>query len=111
MMARFSVTYEIVTDESSEQGDAASRGFIAQDLDLRSAVNTVGETASPHCSRECIETDEYPIRAPRWITVTNGRDWITGESESRSLHIPKSATDATRRRIARLFGLKVEARP
>ncbi len=106
-MGQFSVTYEIVTDESAEQGEAESRGYVAEDIGLREAFKLVQETESPHCSTESIECDESPIRSPRWVTVTSGRDWLSGDSESRSLHIPDHATAATRRRIARLFGLSV----
>lgn len=110
-MAQFNVTYELTTNESAADGDAAERGFIGQDVSLREAFGLVLETRTSHCERSCIQADEWPIRAPRWITVMNGADWIEGIAEDRALHIPENATDATRRRIARLFGLKVEARP
>ena len=37
----FHVTYQIVTEESAEQGEAAESGFIDKDLGLREAVNAV----------------------------------------------------------------------
>ena len=99
----FSVTFEIVTPESAEHGDAESRGHIVAGVSLREAVQCVGETESPHCSRECIECDELPVTAPHWITVYNSPDYLTGASESRSLHIPEGVTAASRVRIARLM--------
>ena len=70
----FSVTYEIVTPESAEDGDFA------------------------------VEADECPVHAPRWITVTNGLEYESGAFESRSLHIPESVTVASRMRLARYLG-------
>lgn len=106
-MATFSVTYEKWDDDALEAGDTDDRGYIAKDLPLREAVETVCETDSSQCEQTGIEANECPIRAPRWITVTNSADWIEGIAEIRSLHIPDHVTGATRRRIARLFGLKV----
>ena len=40
-MATFNVTYEIVTEESAAEGDAEERGFIAEGLTLRDAVDLV----------------------------------------------------------------------
>lgn len=102
----FNVTYEIVTNESAENGDCAESGFIAENINLRDAVRLVTETKSSHCAQECVECDEWPMRAPRWVTVYNGRNWSSGESENRSLHIPEGVTPASRRRIARLVGAR-----
>ncbi len=107
-MLGFNVTYEIVTKESAEQGDAEERGFICESVSLREAIDALNTTRTAHCDGvQAIETDEYPVRAPRWITITNGMEFYTGACESRSLHIPETATDATRRRIARLCGVHV----
>jgi hypothetical protein len=106
-MNAFKVTYEIVTPESAEQGDAEERGFIAQGVTLREALKAVRDTRTSRVGGvECIECDEYPIRAPRWVTVQNGMEYETGACESRSLHIPAHVTDASRRRIARLVGAR-----
>lgn len=37
-MQGFAVTYEIVTEESSREGDAAKRGFLGQDISGHSAM-------------------------------------------------------------------------
>lgn len=34
----FAVTYEIVTEESARDRDAAERGFLGQDLSFRDAI-------------------------------------------------------------------------
>lgn len=104
-MPKFHVTYEIVTPESAEHGDAAERGFVTPggwrheinstdindpglDLDLRSAVNLIG----------CVEN------SGSWFTETDGRDdYRTGANERRSLHPPRNITPASYARLARLL--------
>ena len=105
---KFSVTYEIVTQESAEHGDAEERGYICEDSDLRSALTELHETRTSRVDGvECIDCDSYPTTAPRWITVTNGMEYETGAQESRSLHLPAGITPASARRIARLVGARI----
>ncbi len=107
MPALFNVTYEIVTPESAENGDTEENGFIAERVPLREAIHLVNETRTEHVSGvKCIETDEYPVRSPSWITVVNGMEFLTGAQESRSLHMPDNLTPASRLRIARLLGVR-----
>jgi len=101
-MLKFSVTYEIVTPESAEHGDAAERGYIAQDIPLREAIDELGY------GTQGIESNEYPVTDPRWITAycTNDgtrRFYEQGETESRSLHFPDSMTAASKLRVCRLL--------
>lgn len=104
-MTGFNVTYEIVTPESAEDGEAAELGFIAEGVTLREALEFVSETRTSHVGGvHAIEANEYPVRAPRWITVSNGMEFMTGAYESRALHFPDSVTGASRRRVARLMG-------
>lgn len=105
-MLTFNVTYEIVTPESAEHGDAEERGFILEGATFREAFCAAHETRTNRVDGiETIEADEWPIRAPRWFTVVNGTEFETGAHESRSLHLPDHVTTASRRRVARLFGL------
>ena len=107
-MARFSVTFEIVTQESAEQGDAEERGFICEGASLREALADVNATRTNEVDGvECIETDSSPCCKPRWVTIVNGMEYRTGAQESRSLHIPDCVTDASARRIARLVGARI----
>ena len=107
MPALFSVTYEIVTQESAADGDAEERGFILQNAALREALQELHATRTSHVSGvESIECDESPVRAPRCVTVYNGMEYLTGAQESRSLHIPDGVSCASRRRIARLAGVR-----
>ncbi len=101
----FSVTYEIITEESAEDGEAAEHGFIGENLSLREAIDLVGETESSHCERSCVEASDSRIGEARWFTVYNSADWIDGNAESRSLHVPEGVTASSRRRIARLLGI------
>lgn len=99
MRAKFAVTFEIVTPESAEHGDAESRGFVGEALTLREALRELG------CGH--IEADSYPLTrstAPRWFTRYGETDYRTGADESRALHIPESITPASRLRLARLIG-------
>lgn len=105
---KFAVTYEIVTPESAEHGDAEERGYVCEDSDLRSALRDVYDTRTYDGSGiSSIDCDSYPATAPRWVTVCNGMEWTTGAQESRSLHLPASITPASARRIARLAGARI----
>lgn len=98
MRARFSVTYETVTDESAEHGDAAARGYVLESCTLREAIDELG------CGH--VEADCYPVTlhtAPRWFTCYHGIDYRTGNDESRALHVPDTITAASRLRLARLL--------
>lgn len=106
MQLRFNVTYEIVTPESAACGDIEELGFIAKNCTLRDAINRVFETRTSQCSGvECAEANESPVRAPRWVTVYNGVEYLTSAYESRSLHIPDTVTPSSARRLARLLGV------
>jgi len=100
-MTKFSVTYEIITEASAEHGDCADCGYLAGNLSLRDALSMVCATESAHCSQSSIEPNDSD--SPDWITVYNSANYISGNYENRSLHIPRHVTRASRRRIARLF--------
>lgn len=99
--ARFTVTYDIVTSESAEDGDVAEAGFVCpggwrfgadEDADvavtLRDALRLVG----------CVED------SGTWFTETDGReDYRTGAVERRALHPPRNITPSSYARIARLL--------
>ncbi len=107
---RFKVTYEIVTPDSAEYGDAAYRGFLPRSGTLPRR-NNMPKRPSLFSLREAfdmmngtIEADSSPCQTPRWITCYL-RDEPSG-SEVISLHLD-GATNASKRRIGRLFGLKI----
>jgi len=102
-MLKFNVTYEAITKESAEQGDADSRGFLCQDESFRFAFDLWRQEASGgYC-----EADSYPISAvfpPRWLTIGGDMHWLTGEYRNVSLHFPRGITPSSAMRIARLAG-------
>ena len=99
MPITFNVTYEIVTQESAEHGDAEERGFVSENNTLRDAVADLFDIRQ---AITCIEADEAPVTSPRWITVYGGMNDRDGSFESRSLHIPDNVTTSSRMRIWRL---------
>lgn len=100
---KFSVTYEIVTPESAEQGDAESRGFICWDVTLREALQSLFETRTSQVDGiSAIEPNDSEYQRARWMTVYNGAEYLTGANESRSIHFPERVTGATRARLVRL---------
>lgn len=105
-MSAFNVTYEIVTDESAEHGEAAESGFVAENVTLRDAIENLS-AASNFCELASIEADCWPIshdNPPRWITYQYSRDWEYGDCESRSIHFPRGITPSSAIRVARLLG-------
>jgi hypothetical protein len=97
----FSVTYNIVSNE----GDFNESGFVAEDVGLRDAIGELFDTHTTHCGGvESIEPSDSDVGSARWFTVNNSTEYLTGECESRSLHLPKSITRASRLRLARLIG-------
>lgn len=103
-MLKFNVTYEIMTPESAEYGDADERGFIVEGASLRDALDYVFSTRTSQCEGvEAVEANEYPVVSPGWITVYNGIEYLTGAHESRSIHFPDNMTASSRVRVARLM--------
>jgi hypothetical protein len=101
---RFNVSYEIVTQESAEHGDAAENGFIAESVSLREAIDSVFETRTSRVDGvTAIEPNDSDLRRASWISVYNGMEFETGAHESRSIHLPKNLTGSSRARIARLM--------
>jgi hypothetical protein len=98
MSKKFSVTYEIITPESAENGDVEESGYVDQDLTLREAINEF--------SCDNVEMDSYPCslsNPPRWFTGEYNVSCATGAEERRSLHLPRNITPSSAMRIARLL--------
>lgn len=99
----FDVTYEIVTPESAERGDAEERGYIGFNLGLRDAIYEVLQTRTSLVEGiEAIEFSDSSVENARWLDVCNGAEFETDAQESRSLHFPEHLTASTKRRIMRL---------
>ena len=106
-MRGFTVTFEHYGHDAAIRGEADEAGFICQDTSLRNALRDLGESDSASAGNvECVEANESPMQAPRWVRLLRTADFRTGRYESRSLHIPEHVTPASRRRIARLCGVE-----
>lgn len=110
MNKQFNVTFEryLPHDDDEDVCDADERGFALEDATLREAIAEAGGL------RASYEANESPARSPRWFTNDRYNDgthefYTQGITESRSLHIPENVTAASRRRIARLLGVRVVA--
>ena len=105
MQNGFAITFEDMTPESAEQGDAEARGFEYEDTDIKTATSYLRNMGALGC--HC-EADSSPIsaeRPPRWFTFYNvEEDYRTGRVRSMSLHLPRNVTGSTAMRIARLVG-------
>ena len=96
----FSVSYSLVSNE----GDLNESGFVAENVRLRDAIGELFDTCTAHCGGvESIEPSDSDIGSARWFTVNNSMEYLTGEHESRSLHLPESITRASRIRLARII--------
>ena len=99
----FNVTYEIWDYSDIDAGDTDKRGFVSKNVTFSEALYDVGQYApEPSCS---------DVSAARWFSNDEyDIDIVTGETEQRSIHIPDNITDASRIRIAKLLGAKIEPR-
>ena len=98
----FAVTYETVTPESAEYGEADERGWILEGGTLRDAWEVLRNAGA--IGRH-VEADSHPVRDPRWFTFYDvSEDYATGAATSYSVHLPPTVSPASRMRLARLFG-------
>ena len=115
MKHRFHLTYEVVTEESAQDGDAAERGWLdlyggrhpveapPEPMGFRDAVELFRSESADSASIEpnVVPMDDCP---PRWISAIPTSCDEYGESVTVSLHIPEGVSGASRIRIARLLG-------
>lgn len=82
-MLLLSKTFEIITEESAENGDAEERGFVFEN--------------EPHSFRETVEllrggeTSDSPCdgNARVWVTHYGEMDYRTGDTENESIHFSR----------------------
>jgi hypothetical protein len=100
----FRVSYEIITHESAEHGDAEERGFVLP-----------GEWREPVETKEDVNMglrDAMRLAHPLedsgswWQEVDGREDYATGAREYRAIHPPKNITAASYARVSRLLGFK-----
>lgn len=112
-MKGFSVTFErfFPHDDGDDVCDADERGFVIENVSFRDALRDGLEYREPSHAGPC-EADCYPARGVRFLTFhrwnfESGDHFRDGITETRSLHLPAKLTEASRRRLCRMFGVKV----
>jgi len=110
MTIRFHVTYELVTPESAEQGDAEERGY----CDAQG-----NQYALDNCSPDDIAACTMSLREARnlmpgakdcggWFTsaspVQDHEYFVTNNEVYLSMHPPRNVTPASYHRIRRVLG-------
>jgi hypothetical protein len=99
MKNNWNVTYEVITHESAEHGDAADRGFEAEDVSFRDAVSFFG-----YPWLGVVEANCYPVDGHvRWFTHYGDANLASGDVRNLGLHIPEQITASSRLRLARLL--------
>lgn len=105
MKSRFNVSYEIVTPESAEEGDAAERGVICKGATLRDALADVFATRTSRVDGGDGAQDNN-AGCGESFTVYNGMEYETGAHESRTFHAPSTITRASWSRIKSIVGVR-----
>jgi hypothetical protein len=95
MNARFAITYSETTPESAEEGDYSDTGFIDESCTLREAYNYLRFEGWP------VEASPSCLSFGYCMT-----DYATGTERELCLHFPRTITEASARRVARLFGVR-----
>lgn len=107
------ITYEIVTQESAEHGDAAERGYVEPRFQLRVPIEEVmgneGEWTDESLDWTLREAEQYLGRngmedSGSWFNgLDPDRDYETGAETYESLHPPRNVTASSYARLARIF--------
>lgn len=96
---KFNTTYSIYTQESIENGDSDSSGFLFEDLSLSEQLSEL-----ENCGVDLAygEANCYPLHDVRWITfaVIEHDD---GTFTHHNLHFPEKLSEASRKRICKLL--------
>lgn len=114
MKHRFHLTYEVVTEASARDGEAAESGWldsggyrVTEKPDGLQLCDAVELFRSESADSVQVEPDSAPMRhsPPRWISAIPTSCDEYGESVTVSLHIPPGVSGPSRIRIARLLGV------
>ncbi len=109
MPAMFRVTYEIVTCESAENGEAEEHGFVMPG-DWRDTIETaMGQPRNAYnmTLREAKRLASPHENCGRWWAESYAEpDYETGAVETRAIHPPHNITQASYWRVSRLLGFK-----
>ena len=120
MEKRFRLTFEVITEESARDGDAARRGFVSdagRPWISPAESDWMPEVPDTFCLRDAVdfltsrdshgpvEADSCPVSRkspPRCFTYGGTVD-MDGESTSVSMHVPGTVSPSSAMRIARLL--------
>lgn len=112
---RFRLTYSVTTEFSAINGDFAFHGFLPRSGVVPNRIN-MPKTPAEFTLRRAFEimeadarsvsADSWPCTVPRWLSIVDESDWHTdGRSVEISIHL-EHLSDASARRVARLFNCK-----
>lgn len=97
----FAVTYEIVTPDSAEHGEAEEIGYVSpgQWRDSKPQLMSL---------REAMRLCSPAYDCGRWWAEHGGDrcNYRTGAVETRSIHPPRNITESSYKRISRMLGCR-----
>jgi len=106
MKKRFSITFEITTPESAEDGDFAEIGFVEPEFGIQIPIGEIEPGAAPLMTlRQALDRLAVPFLEDcgTWFCEMDSRhDFRSGAEERRSLHPPENITGASYARLRRL---------
>ena len=79
-MLKLSMTYEIITPVSAENGEVEETGFVFKDEEHEA------RELARYIKREGFTVPSDSRGVPRWLTCYGEMDYRTGEVENRSIH-------------------------
>jgi hypothetical protein len=91
---RILVTYEIITSESADEGDAAERGWVDDEGSSmepdeydEEGITAVDKAIKFLCHDGATEASSYPFSVGTWYTTEGDPDYRTGETEYHGYHL------------------------
>lgn len=102
-MGMFRVTYEIVTDESAEHGDAAEIGFMLPGGWYVTLEQALADKEGDYSMtlREAVSLATPNYDAGTWLGELDGNRTLDGAWQRRDLHPPRNITPASYKRLKR----------
>jgi len=107
-MPKFRVTYQVVTEESAQDGNFAEHGY-ALPGGYKFSIKDVSARPNPISDyemslREAIGISVFPEDSGNWFSSVDGEmDYRTGDVTTYALHPPRNITKASYARLKRLL--------
>lgn len=108
-MGRFTVTYEIISPESAEEGEVEDHGFLLSDEQYVPIDKALEDKGSDYTMslREALDLCSPDQNCGSWFSETSEeRRYTDGAFQQRSLHPPEGITAASYKRVQRLLGIR-----